>query len=127
MEQYLINEYNVFEDEDYLTNENQIEEYFKDNGRDWLDCGQGYAQNEAEIICKIGEKFYNVSIEAEIGSSKQDYGDRLYYIDYISYVKYEEIDKPLPKEKKRVKYELLLTKGQKKLLEDYMKEMHIEF
>jgi len=127
MEQYLINEYNVFEDENYLTNENQIEEYFKDNGRDWLDCGQGYARNEAEIICKIGEKFYNVSIEAEIGSSKQDYGDRLYCIDYISYVKYEEINKPLPKEKKRVKYELLLTKGQKKLLEDYMKEIHIKF
>ena len=127
MEQYLINEYNVFEDEDYLTNENQIEEYFKDNGRDWLDCGQGYAQNEAEIICKIGEKFYNVSIEAEIGNSEQDYGDRLYYIDYISYVKYEEINKPLPKEKEIVEYELLLTKRQKKLLEDYMKEIHIKF
>lgn len=93
MEQYLINEYNVFEDENYLTNKNQIEEYFK----------------------------------AEIGSSRQDYGEDLYFIDYIDSVTYKQIDKPLPKEKQKVKYELLLTKEQKKLLEDYMEEIHIEF
>lgn len=42
MDKYLKDEYDVYEDEKQLKNENQIENYFKDNGTDWLECGQGY-------------------------------------------------------------------------------------
>ena len=127
MEKYLKDEYNVFEDEKYLTKEEDIEDYFKDCGQEWLECGQGYAQDEAEILCKIRDKFYKVEIKAELGSSKQEYGDRLYWIDEISSVDYEEISKPEPKEKYVCKYSLVLTEDQKRALENYMEQLHIEF
>jgi hypothetical protein len=127
MEKYLKDEYNVFEDEKYLTKEEQIEDYFKDCGQEWLECGQGYAQDEAEILCKIGDKFYKVEIKAELGSAKQEYGDRLYWINEISSVDYEEISKPEPKEKYVCKYSLVLTEDQKCALENYMEQLHIEF
>lgn len=127
MEKYLKDEYNVFEDERYLTKEEDIEDYFKDCGQEWLECGQGYAQDEAEILCKIGDKFYKVEIKAELGSSKQEYGDRLYWIDEISSVEYKEISKPEPKEKYVCKYSLVLTEDQKRALENYMEQLHIEF
>jgi hypothetical protein len=127
MEKYLKDEYDVFEDEKYLTKEEQIEDYFKDCGQEWLECGQGYAQDEATILCKIADKFYEVKIEAELGSSKQEYGDRLYWIDEITSVDYEEITKPEPKEKFVCKYSLVLTQEQKYALENYMNQLHIEF
>lgn len=127
MEQYLKDEYDVYEDENYLTNENQIKDYFKDEGRDFLECGQGYYQDEENILCKVGDEFYDVHIKADIGSSKQEYGDRLYWIEDISSVDYKEIEKPKPKEKISIKYELNLTKDQKKDLENYMKELNIQY
>lgn len=127
MEKYLKDEYNVFEDEKYLTKEEQIEDYFKDCGQEWLECGQGYAQDKAEILCKIGNKFFKVELKAELGSAKQEYGDRLYWIDEISSVDYEEITKPEPKEKFVCKYSLVLTKEQKCALENYMNQLHIEY
>lgn len=125
MEKYLIEEYAVIEDKNYLLKESDIENYFGDSGNDYFDCGQGYYQDEVDLICKIGDKFYSVNIEAEITSAKQDVGDRLYWVDRISSVTYEEISKPLPKKKKRVQYDLTLTAYQKRILEDFMKENHI--
>ena len=127
MEQYLKDEYDVYEDEKWLKNENQIEDYFIDNGRDWLECGQGYYQDETDVLCKVGNKFYSVHIKAEICSAKQDYGDRLYWIEGISSVGYKEVKKPKPKEKFVVSYKLNLTKDQKKDLENHMKELNIKF
>lgn len=127
MEKYLKDEYNVYEDEKYLTKEEEIEEYFKDCGSDFLDCGQGYAEDEKSMICKIGDKFYEVEIKAELGSAKQDVGDRLYWIDEITSVEYKEISKPEPKEKFVCKYSLVLTEEQKYALENSMKQLHIEF
>jgi len=127
MEKYLKDEYDVFEDEKYLTKEEEIKEYFEDCGSDFMECGQGYAQDEADVICKIGNKFYKVEIKAELGSSKQEYGDRLYWIDEITSVEYEEIPKPQPKEKFVCKYSLVLTKEQQYTLEEYMKKLNIEF
>ena len=126
MEQYLIDEYNVYEDKEWLAEEEIIEDYFKDEGRDFFDCGQGYCENKVNIICKIGDKFYNVHIEADINSSKQEYGDRLYWVEGITSVKYEEIEKPKPKKKTKIVYELSLTKEQEFLLEKYMDDFHIE-
>lgn len=127
MEKYLIEQYDVFEDSQYLTEESEIVDYFKDCGHEFFECGQGHFQDEAEIICKIGDKFYNVALCAEIGSAKQDVGDRLYWIDDISNVDFEEIEKPLPKEQLVSTYNLTMTKDQKSSLERFMKEIHIEF
>ena len=87
-------EYGVLSDTTNLKCEEQIDEYFKDVGREYLDCGQGYYQDTAELIVKIGFKFYEVFIEGEVCSSKQDYGDRLYWIEEIENVTYSEIEKP---------------------------------
>lgn len=127
MEKYLIEQYDVIEDKNYLTSEDDIKDYFDDNGRDFLECGQGFYQDEAEAICKVGDKFYEVTIEAEIASAKQDVGDRLYWVDNISNVTYKEIDKPEPLSKEKVQYNLMLTSQQKYALERFMKENYIEF
>jgi hypothetical protein len=127
MEQYLKEQYNVFEDEKWLTNEDEIVGYFKDCGSDFLDCGQGYYDDNTSIICKISEKFYKVKIEAEIMSAKQDVGDRLYWVEDIKDVTYEEIEKPKPKDKISVTYNLSITEDQKRSLEHFMKEYYIEF
>lgn len=127
MEKYLKEQYDVFEDENYLTQESEIVDYFKDCGSDFLDCGQGYYEKEASIICKISDKYYLVEISAEIMGAKQDVGDKLYWVDYISNVTYTEIDKPMPKELFAVAYNLNITKDQKSNLEHFMKENYIEF
>lgn len=98
MEQYLKDQYNVYEDSKWLKDESQIVETFKVIGADHLDCGIGYLQEAAEVICHINGKFYKVLIEAEIASSKQDRGERLYWVDYINNVTYEEIEKPNKKD-----------------------------
>ena len=98
MEQYLKDQYNVYEDSKWLKDESQIVETFKDIGVDYLDCGVGYLQEAAEVICHINGKFYKVLIEAEITSSKLDIGDRLYWVDHINNVTYEEIEKPKKKD-----------------------------
>lgn len=127
MEQYLKDEYDVYEDENWLKNENQIEDYFKDNGRDWLECGQGYYQDEADILCKIEDKFYKVHINAEVLSARQDRGEDLFWVESITSVKYKEVKKPNPKEKMDIKYELNLTKDQKEDLEKCMDKLKIKY
>src|SRR5690625_6296404 len=93
MEKYLIEQYGVIEDEGYLKEESDIEDYFEDYARENMDCGQGYFQDEAEFICKIGDKFYEVYVSAEIESAKQDIGDRLYWIGGFNEISYREIEK----------------------------------
>ncbi|MFC8686055.1 hypothetical protein [Brevibacillus porteri] len=127
MEAYLKEQYDVIEDENYLTQESDIIEYFTDNGRDFFDCGQGYYQDEAELICKVGDKFYNVKIEASIVGEKRDVGDKLYFVDDIKSVAYEEIEKPKPREKVSVTYQLELTEEQKSTLENFMERSYIKF
>ncbi len=78
----------IIEDPRWLSSEDTIESYFKDVGREHLDCGQGYYEDEATVMCKIGDDYYEVSITAEIGSAKQDWGDRLYWVEKIESVTY---------------------------------------
>jgi|SRR5690625_927836 len=125
MENYLIEQYDVIEDKRWLKDVSDIEDYFEDIARDYMECGQGFYQDEAEFICKIGDKFYEVSVIAEIGSAKQDVGDRLYWIDSINNITYHEIEKPKPKEKFKVQYNLMLTEYQLEELERFMDEQHI--
>lgn len=80
-----------------LTTPNDIVGYFNDEGYDLLDCGQGYYTEEAKIKVFIDGKSYEVTIKGEIDSAKQDRGDRLYWIESIESVTYEEIPTPEPK------------------------------
>lgn len=98
LEEYLKDQYDVIEDRKYLKHELQIEEYFEEIYRDFFECGQGYYQDEAEVIVRIGDKFYEVTLVGELMSQKQDVGDRLYWIDNLEYVTYRVIDKPVRKE-----------------------------
>lgn len=97
-EQYLIDDYSIVEFED-LKHESEIEEYFKDCGYEYFNCGQGYYSDGVDVLLKIGNKFYQVELYAEIGSAKQDRGERLYWVESIRMVKWKQIDKPLPKPK----------------------------
>lgn len=98
-EEYLSEDYIFYENKDYLKHPEQIEKHFEEDYHDYFECGQGFYQDDANIICKIGDKFYSVTIYAEIWSSKQDHGDRLYWVESIKKITYEEIEKPLPKPK----------------------------
>src|SRR5690625_5469322 len=109
MENYLIEQYDVIEDKRWLKDVSDIEDYFEDIARDYMECGQGYYQDEAEFICKIGNKFYEVIVYAEIGSAKQDVGDRLYWIDSIEEITYREFEKPARKPVARVSYKINAT------------------
>jgi len=125
-EEYLIKEYGVVENAKYLKCVEQIEDYFKDEYSDLFDCGQGFYQEKASVICKIGGKFYDVLIVAEIGSAKQDRGDRLYWVESIEKVTWKEINKPLPKEKLTFSYEFTLSQDEKFALDSYLKERNFE-
>jgi hypothetical protein len=90
-------QYDIFEDENYLKSESAIVPIFTNIGYDYLDCGQGYYTDTTDIIAYVDGKFYKVTIDAEITSAKQDCGDRLYWVDDIKSVTYIEIPKPEPK------------------------------
>jgi len=120
MEDYLVKDYGVISNEKWLKDETQIEDFFRDVAYDYLDCGQGYYEDEATLLAMVGEKFYEVKITAEIGSSKQDRGDRLYFVEDIESVTWKEVDKPLPKDKSEYTYTLLLDAEQKVAMDKYL-------
>ncbi len=123
VEEYLKRDYDMFEDERYLKQESDIIPYFKENGDRWLNCGQGYAEDEKEIHCKIGNKYYEVNIVAQIESSKQDRGDRLYWVEYIKNVTYEEIEKPKPLPRVTKTVEFSLPEFFKPQFEEYLHDV----
>jgi hypothetical protein len=126
MEDYLKEDYGVIEDE-YLTDETKIVSFFKDYAYEDFDCGQGYYQEENTYTCKIDDKFYQVYVLAEIGSSKQDRGERLYWVEDIKKVEYREIPKPTPK--RRVEISLMITTTKEKYysLKEFMESHEITF
>jgi len=124
IDQYLIDEYNCVYDPKWLKDECQIEEYFKDNGYDYFDCGQGYSQNESNAIVKICDKYYSVDLYAEIESAKQDRGDRLYWVEDIERVEYKEIEKPIKKERKILRLELDLNVDEEREVEEFMQRFN---
>ncbi len=81
----------VITDEKWLKSIDDIEAYFKDEGSYFLPCGQGYATDEADVFVGIGDKYYRVTIMAEIESAKQDCGDRLYWVEKIDSVTFVEV------------------------------------
>ena len=127
IEQYLIDQYDVYQDEEYLTSEYQIKENFSEYVSDYFDCGQGYYEDEAVIIVKIGKRFFEVTIKAEIGNSWQAQGDKLYFVEKVESVKYIEIDKPKKKEKVFYEYSIEMKEKEKVLLDEYMNKNKIKF
>jgi len=127
IEPYLVDQYDVFQDKKWLISEFQIEEYFSSGDYDYFDCGQGYYEDEVILLVKIGKRFFDVTIYAEIGSAKQDVGDRLYWVDSVEKVEYTEVDKPVKKEKVWVDYSIKISDENKILLEKYLKRKGIEF
>jgi len=127
IENYLIDDCGVIQHVKYLKCEEQIEQYFIGSGSEYFDCGQGYSQDEAIKIIKIGFNFYEVTITAEIGSAKQDAGDRLYWVEKIDSVLWKKIGKPIPKLKAKFKYEFLICADVKPFLDNLLKENKINF
>jgi len=120
MEEYLRKDFDVYENES-LDNVDKIEDYFKDWWHEF-DCGQGYYDESITKTVKIGDKFYEVVITAEIESSKQDRGDRLYYVEGIESVTYKEIPKPLPKQAETFTYTFYLNKDKRLRLDEFIKD-----
>lgn len=127
MEKNLIEQYDVIEDNRWLKDVSDIEDYFEDIARDYMECGQGYYQDYADFTCKIGDKFYDVNVFAEIGSAKQDVGDRLYWIDNIERITYHEIEKPIPKPITSVTYTFKVTSSELAEINDYLESNSIEY
>lgn len=126
MEDYLKKQYNVQYDPEYLVTEEDIVPYFEDNGREYFDCGQGYYEDAVSLLAKVGDKFYQVSIEAEIMSAKQDYGDRLYWVESVTEVTFEEVPKPVENTADTFSYKLELTAAQKSKLESFLGDNEIK-
>jgi len=73
-------------------NLNNYEEYLEDMAYDYLKCGQGYYNDIWEPTVYIGGKLYKATVLAEIGSSKQDRGDRLYSVENIKSITLTELE-----------------------------------
>lgn len=125
MEQYLIDEYGVIFDPQWLKSEEDITDYFKGNKDELFACGQGYYQDEVEVLALVGDKFYKVTIHAEILSARQDRGDRLYWVDDIESVEYVEVPKPEPKIKTVVSYCFEMTDDQRQQTEALFRELKL--
>jgi hypothetical protein len=123
IDEYLIKDHSVIQNTEYLKCQEQIEDYFKDCGRDYFDCGQGYYQDIHNQIIKIKNKYFMVYIFANIGSAKQDIGDRLYWVDSIERVEYNEIEKPEPIERENFTLTLSgLSNREKEYILDFVKD-----
>jgi hypothetical protein len=123
IEQYLIDDYDMILDKQYLKHESQIEAYFVDDYHNYFDCGQGYYEECAEVYIAIGEIYYRVELSAEIYSSKQDRGDRLYWVEKLECVKHYEIEKPKPILIKPYEYNIKMTIKQKEKLDEYIADL----
>ena len=73
--------------------EEGIEAYFKDMGKEYFDCGEGYYEEEATIYVQLDSgKIYEVHMEAICDGNKTDFGDRIYFVDEIIKVEFKEVD-----------------------------------
>lgn len=126
VEQYLIDEYNVISDPKWLKSEEQIQEFFNEYVG-LFDCGQGYYEDEKTVIAKIGLRFFEVHIKAEIGSAKQDVGDRLYWIEDIERITWKEIPKPKIKAKVEKRYSFEFFDNQEQLLNSFLNDNKFKY
>ena len=123
LETYLKEQYDVLEDRNYLRTPEEIEEYFRQDPREFFDCGLGYYQDEVQVLVHIANKFYRVTLKARIGASNADYGDRIYFVEKLEKVEYEEIEKP---ERKTEYYNLRVSELDLELAQEILEKAGIE-
>lgn len=117
-------QYNIIEDAENLSEVDDIEYYFSESDDDF-ECGQGYYEDTITHIVYIDGKYYEVIVTANIVSSKQDRGDRLYWAEDIKSVVYTEIPEPTPKSEEL--FTFYIKEYQVKLAIDVLKEAGIEY
>ena len=72
--------------------EDDIVDYYKDMGKEYFDCGEGYYEDASTIYVELDSgKIYEVNMEAECVGNKTDYGDRIYFVDKITSVTFKEV------------------------------------
>lgn len=91
-QEQLILDYNI--QIDICNDPSEFDAYFRDCGFEYFQCGQGYYEDQATVIVQLGNEFYKVVINAIIGSQKVEFGDRLYWIEDIDTVEWEQISAP---------------------------------
>ena len=71
----------------------EIIDYYKDFGKEYFDCGEGYYEDASTIYIELDSgKIYEVNMEAECEGNKTDYGERIYFVDKITSVTFKEVD-----------------------------------
>lgn len=78
---------------------NDAIDFFKSDYSDYFSCGQGFYEDEVFTFCFVNNSFFKVKLSAEIISSKQDVGDRLYWVESLKDVQLENYDFELHKQK----------------------------
>jgi len=101
----------------WITQPHDIAAYFMDMGNDYLPCGQGYYTDEASVAVKIDEDYFIVQIQGEQCSSKQDRGDRLYWIEEITSVTFKPTTKKVIADAKNIEIYSQITKLEAKIIE----------
>ena len=70
-----------------------IIDYYKDFGKEYFDCGEGYYEDASTIYIELDSgKIYEVNMEANCEGNKTDYGERIYFVDEITSVTFKEVD-----------------------------------
>ena len=72
--------------------EDGIVDYYKDMGKEYFDCGEGYYEDATTIYVELDSgKIYEVNMEANCEGNKTDWGDRIYFVDEITSVTFKEV------------------------------------
>lgn len=93
----------------------EAQSYYEDCAYEYFDCGQGYYEDNIAEYCFVQDVFFKVDIEAQIESSKQDRGDRLYFVDYIKKVDCTPYDFKQYQADKKAEKEKLIAQKEKEL------------
>jgi hypothetical protein len=126
MDNWYLSDHDVIEDERFLSKVEDIQPYFEENYYDHFDCGQGYYDDEVTKLIKIGDKFYQVRLTADIGSAKQEYGDRLYWVDGLSSVSWMEIQPPTEPTQRYIHLEVCMDENKVERFKKYMESNGIK-
>jgi DNA repair ATPase RecN len=127
LEPYLKEQYGVIEDREYMRSVEEIEDNFSNTYRNYFDCGQGIYQDEAEVLVKIADKFYKVTLSAEVLGAKQNIGEKLYHVESLKNIDFEEIEKPKKKPETKFNLEVEMLVEDKEKLEKFLSEKNIKF
>lgn len=115
-EKYLFVDYQLIEHTTLLKEERDIETFFTENTEFLGDREDGYSEEE-EFLVKIDDKYYEVTVEADVYNLGGN--DDLWACD-VTEVNYVEVQKPLPKERKSVVIEMQVTDEVLSFIEAYL-------